>query len=1274
MDSTTGGKAAGTRAVGDVATRSELGELLTEVRARSGRSVRELARTVGIGSSTVSDWCRARTLPFPNQDATFARLLEEMGVDDTEPWLAALRRVRGRPRRARRDGPAPYRGLDSFRAEDRAAFFGRDELVELVHKRFRRVLEHGDTPRLLFVVGASGSGKSSVLHAGLVPRLEDDGHAVVSLTPGAHPADALAAALDTDGAASGRAGLVVVVDQFEEVFTACADPSARAAFLDGLTGLASGPAPFGAVVVGLRIDFYPALAAGPWAVALQDAQVLVGPMSRDELTAAIVEPARAAGTTVDDALVDVILREFVPAGSVDGRHDPGALPLLSHALLETWHNAGRGRMTVDDYRAAGGIRRAIEDSAERAYGELTDPGRAAARRMFLRLVNVEADGVATRRRATHDELAGLDGDAAAVLAPFIDARLVTAHESTVEIAHEALLAAWPRLRTWIDDDREGIRVRRRIGDATQVWLDHDRDPSALATGARLEAMQQWADGDAEHDLSRDERAFLDASAARAAERARARRRRTQRLRLLAGAATVLAVLAASLAVVARDQRSDAVTARDRALSRELAVSASALRDVDPSVAAHLALRGYQESPTAQARAELFETADLPFTTRYTGDAGPTAVTASPGDGIVATGNSVEGTVQLFTQADGRLDRRGAIDLGDDGVVAYALALTPDDTVLAVGDTTAAVNLWDVADPDRPRHLAGPLTGLAGPVQHLALTPDGTELAASGEGDGIVRWDISDPSSPDPLPTIPNVAENLGLAYSPDGTHVAFGDDLGTVHVWRLGRTPREVATLPAGEGSVYAVAFSPDGTTLAAGSQDGEARAWRLAGANGPGDPGGPGEPEEITLPDGSFDTWVNAVAFSPDGRRLVAGSSDGGVRVWVDDGGEWATAGTLPHPDAVTQVSFTGDGATLVTAAVDGATRLWDLAAVLPATADSTVWSLVFSDDGTRLAALAGGVSSVWDVSDPDRPVRLGEVVSPDPEEPFSGAGDMTRDGDLLVQGGKAGTVHLVDVSDPAGPRFVGGPLGGSSELVEQASFSTDGTLVAAAGDDGTVRIWDIRDPDHPRRTATLDDSGGAIMLNVVWSPTAPLLSANSADGYTYLYDLSDPDEPRLVSTLDRFDSESYASAFTAEGRTLAVGGTDRTVILWDVSDPADPGRIGDPITGPPSRIYDLAFAPDGTSLAAAVVNGTTWVWDTSDLRDPVRTAVLGPFDGPAFTVALSPDGSTLAAGGSDQQIHLWPTDEAATTASVCARLGDPLTEDEWSTHMPDEPYEPVC
>jgi transcriptional regulator with XRE-family HTH domain len=516
MTSSTGGTGATAdlgRSVVEVSTRAELGELLTNLRRRSTYSLRDLAAVIGSSPSTLSGWCRAENLPFPSQHEVFREMLRTLGVEDTDPWMDALLRVRdGTAGRAARGAP-PYRGLESFGPDDADRFFGREALVHEAHERWRSLVVDGGRANLLALVGPSGSGKSSLLQAGLRPRLESDGTRCAVMTPGPTPLDRLdtlvAEADEAAPHAPGQDGQVVVVDQLEELFTVCQDPEQRVRFLDRLEELAD-PATPGGVIVSLRIDFYaPLVATGRLVPSLQHAQVLVGPMHRDELLRAIVGPAERVGMSVDDDLVALMLRDFVPSGAIGAHHDAGALPLLSHALLETWQRARRGRMTVADYHAAGGIDGAIERSAEVVYAELTDEQRRLTRQLFLRLVHLQGDTLATRRGATYEELDGLtsggdestaagdgadestavgDGadvvhaDLADVLERFVDARLVTAHRTTVQITHEALLAAWPRLRTWIEEDRDSLRLHRDLTEAARTWHDSDRDPSTWHGG------------------------------------------------------------------------------------------------------------------------------------------------------------------------------------------------------------------------------------------------------------------------------------------------------------------------------------------------------------------------------------------------------------------------------------------------------------------------------------------------------------------------------------------------------------------------------------------------------------------------------------------------------------------------------------------------------------------------------------------------------------------------------------------------------------------------
>lgn len=1248
------------------ATRAEFGRQLTELRTRSGKTLRELAAAIDSSPSTVGDWCRGDRLPFPSQHETLVKLLDALGVHDIEPWIAAVAQLRDGPKITRKEGRSPYRGLDSFGPEDAEWFFGRADLVAHLYKRLQLVLEAPGAPRILTVVGASGSGKSSLLNAGLRPRLEDDGRRSVAITPGRTPASTLHAAVGP-----GEPGIeIVIVDQFEEAFTLCEDPAERDEFIRSLQALAD-PTGSHATVIGLRIDYYPQLgASGLLSGSLPDAQVVVGPMDRCQLRQAIVEPAQRAGYSVDDTLLETLLAEFVPHGSMTNQHDAGSLPLLSHALQETWHHASRGRLTLADYHASGGLRGAVEESAERAFDQLTPPQQAIAKQAFIRLVHLD-DALATRRAASLDELHGLvphaDGLAMAeVLGPFIVARLLTAKAETIEITHEALLAAWPRLRGWIEEDRDALRLHRRITDATSLWLETDRDPSALAAGMQLESIRAWIRADAAPvQLTDDERAFISASEDRAAAAERSRRRRARRLMALASVTTALAVLAATFGVLADRARSEAITARDEALSRQLAMSAERLGESDPSLAAQLAVAGYRVAPTAEARSALLDASIAPRAARYLGGAGPTAVTASSGTGLVGVSNAVDGSVQLFTRDGPALIRSGRIEADDPDVDVYALAVTPDDSTLAVGDTAAEIHLWNVTNPGEPRRVAGPLTGPTGPIQRIAITQDGRELAASGMGEGIFRWDISDASAPRARPLIPSGSISWGLAYSADGRRIAFGKDTGEIQLWEIDEETALVAELTTGESSVFTVAFSPDGRWLAGGGRDGTIRVWDITD---------PAAPAEVELVDAKFGSWVNTASFSPDGTYLLAGSSDASARIW--ETATWAPVQELAHPAGITQASFTDDGRHVVTAGTDGTARLWDLGSALPTRVDGRIFNLRFTPEGDRMAAFAGLVTQVWDLPDSRRPVPVLRLVSPDAETDsntrFSGTGDLSPDGELVAQGAVNGSVYVADISDPGAPRFLE-PLGGSDALVEMVDFNPDGNLLAAGGDDATVRVWDFRERDLPRLTATLGDAT-EIVLNVVWDPSGQRLAANSADGLTYLYDFADPDNPRLLSRLDGFDSESYATAFSPNGDVVAVGGSDQIVFLWDISDPASPRRIGDPIRGPVNRIYSLDFSQDATLLAAAVTDGTTWVWDTSDLADPSRLAVLGPSDGLAFTVAFSPDDEFLASAGSSGEVSLWPTSAEAAIERICATIGDPMTADEWDNYVPDRPFRSPC
>jgi YD repeat-containing protein len=1297
-----GGRAGrGVTGIDDVTTRAELGAALERLRVRSGLTLRDLAQRISercdtpIGPSALGDWCRGTRLPQPSRSRAFACLLDVFGVE-TGPWLDALMRVRQRSGRRPGDGQVPYPGLRSFGREEADWFFGRDDLVRTTVDRLAQILADPGRPRLLWVVGPSGAGKSSLLHAGVCPGLETSGHVCLSMTPGARPlarlaqllaaqGDGDAAGLENDlrrdatrwaaqaAARNGHATTVLVVDQFEELLRACDDEAERSTFLSTLRALAE-PAdgPGYAVVVGLRIDFYAETAARAELVpSLQDAQVIVGPMSVEQLTEVIVEPACRVGITLDQGLVALLLRDFVPRAAAGETHGPGALPLLAHALRETWDLAESDRMTAEDYLQVGGIARAVEASAERVHERLDERERALARQAFLWLVHVGDDGVATRRVVPVAEVGAPD-----VIGCFVDARLLTVGDGTVEIAHESLLEAWPRLASWIGEDREVLRTHHKISEAARAWVEADRDPSLLARGTRLDEMAARATATGcRVRLSDDEREFLATSRRRATDEATARRRQARLLRGLATVAALFALLAGAFGVTANDARRDAEAARDEALSRQLAVDALAMRSSDPTLATQLAIAGYALSPSVEARSAVLELSAAPTAERHLGGRGAATLSASGDGGLVAVGDSTGPAVRLVRPSGERFVTAGLIELDRPDVDIYGLALARDGRTLAVGDTGGRIQLWDVTDPGAPRPLGRPLAGPTNLISQLAISSDGTQLAAAGGEGTVARWQIVEPSRPrelTPLPVEPlgppgsrgpsagsNAAEvrTTTVAFSGDEL-MAVGDTGGHVGLWSTDRVPRRLADLRIGRSQVFDVGFSADGGILATASAgEGKVTVWDVSGRR----------PRPLRIPGSRFGSWVNTVAFSRDGAYLAAGSSDRDLRVW--DVATWTRVLDLPHPAQVSKALFMPESSLLVSTAEDGVMRAWDLDRQRNPQVAGEVWSLVYSDDGATLAAFSDEETRIWDDAAARRP-RPGAAV-PSAGAP-SGAGDMTADGGIVAIGTGDGPVELIDVADPDDPRPLGAPLTGLSDTVQSVAFSGDDRLLAAGSDDSSVAVWDLRDRARPRLVARLQEPTHKVW-GVGWSPSGRLLAVTGEDDLVHLYDLQRPPPAQHVAVIEAMESDGYSVAFSPDGTTLAVGGSDGLVTLWDVTDPTDPSQVGKALTGTGAQVTQLTWDDSGRRLAAAVLDGTAWLWDLSEPEQPATVAALRT-DTRLNAVTFRPGHDSLTGGGTNGTLHLWSTDADAVLEEACSRLGATITAEEWNRYLPGSRYAPPC
>jgi len=1278
-----------------IRTRQEFAAALTLLRESAGLTVRDVARKLDVPSATIGGYFSGRHVPPLKPPDQLARILSVCGVSDPaeiQKWLEALGRVRRAPGRRPADAPVPYRGLKSFQPEDAEWFYGRRQLTDALLEKFRDCYRHGG---LLAVVGPSGSGKSSLLRAGLIPELRSGtlgipGSAdwpLILLTPGARPARELAGRLAAvaDGA-PGDGGapdqrVVIVVDQFEETFTSCQDETERLAFIRALCAATDRDRePAALVVIGFRADFYSRALRYPELVtALQSRQVLVGPMTEEELRSAITGPARRAGLDFEDGLVEVLLRDLAPAANrpePPAAHEAGALPLLSHALLATWERSGEGRLTVAHYRDTGGISGAVAASAEEVYAGLTSSQQEMARRIFTRLVHVSDNTASTRRRVPRSELPQLRAGVQPVLDAFIEKRLITAGADDVEIAHEALLHAWPRLRQWIDSDGSGARTHRQLTAAAEIWREAGQDPGALYSGGRLAAAEEWATlpghGD---DLNVLEREFLDTSVRQRLAAERSARRQTRRLRVFVGALAALFLAAGTLAVVAYQQKTTASSQRDAAISGQLATDAEELRTTDIALAMQLSLAAYRVSPTAEAISSLLDSTAEPPATRMLGPAGTEmlAVALGQGGALLATGAD-DGTVRLWSLARPGHPLLLAAPPPLPGPVS-ALAFSPAGSLLAIS-AGGTVSLWNTADPRRPV-LAGTIPAVPGAAMNtVAYSPDGHTLATAGASGRVYLWDTADPRHPSPrgAPLEAGTGQVAAVAFSPDGTMLAAGGANGHVRLWDLAKDaahPAATAVLDGPANGINTIAFSPDSHTLAVAGNDSRIWLWTLAG----------GGRTAAPLPSLSgARSWIYSLAFSPAGNAIAAGSADDNAYVWSLPGGVLTT--TLPHPVPVSAVAYGAGGDTLVTGDADDVAQQWTLPGpVLAGPAGSSVFTVAFSPEADVLAAGSAppsgqGAVQLWDPASHDRPAPLGP--------PLTAASGLDGTvaygpGGRLAAGGDKGGVLIWDVRDPRHPVPLPAPATALNSAIQYVAFDATGRLMAAGSTGGTVELWDTADFARTTPLAVFPaDTTGPVayrdVFAVAFSPDDHLLATAAADGTVRLWDISDPARPRqLGQPLTRLADAVYQVTFSPGGRLLAASGEDGDVRLWDVTHPGRP-RLLSVLSGPVGIVYDVAFSPDGRTLATADGDKTIGLWNIANPAAPVK---IGSLTGPAdtvFSVAFSPDGTTLAAGSQDDTTRLWMATPAAAAAYVCAVTGEPITRAEWAQYMPELPYRPPC
>jgi WD40 repeat protein/DNA-binding SARP family transcriptional activator len=1222
----------------------------------------------------------------------------------------------------------PYKGLRAFQETDAADFFGREKLVEQLVERFC-------DSRFVAVVGPSGSGKSSVVKAGLIPALRQgaiegsENWFVAEMVPGEYPLEELEMALlpvavdpppslvepmqkdkrgmlrtirrilpDEEGAQ-----LLLVIDQFEELFTLVENEERRTFFLDSLLAAITAPHSPLRVAITLRADFYDRpLQLQPLGQWIKENTEIVLPMAADELTWAIQEPARRAGVGLEAGLTPAIVADVV--------NEPGALPLLQYAMTELFDERRNGAMTRAAYEEIGGVMGALGGRAEEIYKSLDPSGKEAARQMFLRLVTLGEGVEDTRRRVLREELEGISvqysvnseqstandqlsmdndeqsaassqptttanptsdiphptssdsafdtSDISTVIDLFGRYRLLTfdrdplTRGATVEVAHEALLREWPRLREWLDESRADVRLQRLLAGETAEWQKAGKDDAYLLRGARLDQYGGWPE-EANVSLTEEEQAFLAASFA-----ARDQRRAEEEARIQRELETAQQ-LAETEKQRAEEQAEAAAELRRRAIILAGALGIAALLAVAAFFFANQSNINAAESEANAVVAQ--ENADLAATRE--GEALQEAAARATAEAVaVAERNTAEEQTKLSTSRELALAALNNLDEDPERSILLALE------ALGVSHTNEAEEaLHRAVQASQVRLLLQPKEENS--TLEVLFSPDGSQLLTGDTAGEAILWDAE---TGEKLVTFDGHKEDWVQAsdisyvmspdYNPDGTRVATGGEDGTLRIWDP-ETGQELMAIEAHEDRVDGVAFSPDGAKILTASHDNTAKIWDAE----------TGENlltvEEIHPPEWEiWQTGAWGADFSPDGSRFATAGMDGRAKVWDAETGEELLVLT-GHDDPVWDVAFSPDGTLIATSSVSSEAKIWDAE-----TGEEIhnldghsgeLRELDFSHDGTLLGtASADGQAKIWDVASGRELATLaghkdrvmGIDFSPDGSQIATSSRDHTAriwevggGRESLAWGGEEEGVTALSYS-PDGQRLatinwdgltrIHNALTGERLLVLEGhddwagaiDYSPDGKLIASASDDGTAIV---RDAQTGEQIFRLDGHDGEWVNDLAFSADSTLLATVGRDNYAVIWDLVSGTERQ------RFDHGDWVwgVSLSPDGRLLAAGGMDTGIvgepgdggiIVWDL----ESGERVHELLGHIQQVKKTIFSPDGAQLFTTSWDGTARLWD---MTTGETLFVLDGHTGPVWNASLSPDGSIAATGAADGRVILW-------------------------------------
>lgn len=1145
----------------------------------------------------------------------------------------------------------PYKGLRAFQEADADDFRGRDDLIERLLAWFRADLR---ARRFLSVIGPSGSGKSSVVKAGLLPHFRQDAIPgskdwfIVEMTPGTHPLEELEAALlrvavnppatllaqlkeDERGlvravkrilppSLTTDTELLLVIDQFEEVFTLVENEAERLQFLNILAAAAGDPSSHLRVIATLRADFYdrPLSYAGFGELVRASTEVVL-PLSRADLERAIVEPAERVGLSLENGLVTAIM--------IDVGEQPGTLPLLQFALTELFERRDGRWLTLKAYNDIGGVSGALARRADELYGTLDEAGRKTARQLFLRLVTLNEGAEDTRRRARMDELLSLQGDDR-LMQPVIDLfgkyRLLTfdrdpaTRTPTVEVAHEALIRQWGLLRSWLDENREGLRIQRRLTSAAEEWLNANRDSSYVASGTRLDQFDAWAK-ETELALTETESQYLAASLAertrqQAAEQARqaqeaALQRRSQTFRTALIVVLALATLGAlglstvalNQSQVAQQNEATAVVAQANALQEAAnAATAAAVADMNAAAARSLAFASGAQLSLGNHNTDLAIL--LALEANQTGQ--PTIQTQR----TLAEAVYAPGTRRVYSGHESRV---------------IAVAFSPDGTRAVSGARDNTLILWDVATGD----ILQRLTGHEDWIWDVAFSPDGATILSASQDDTLILWDAETGQQLQQLQGHTDVVRSV--AYSANSRTALSASQDSSLILWNL--ESGEVIRRFQGGAPIFDVAFSPSGFTAISSGQGSAITLWNVQ----TGDPltqfGAEGDGH-------SGDIW--SLAYLPDETGMITGADDDTLILWSFESGQPVRRFT-GHSARITSLSISPDGKQAASVSEDNAVLVWDIATAALNNHftghTAPVYGVAFAPDGAHLLSASwDGTLRLWDLQNgaqthqftPGGGAVLAAAYSPDGQQALSGAVD--------------GSVILWDLDSGQEIRRLEGHTGAVNAL----AFSPDGERALSGSDDLSLILWDVGSGDIVQRMgggSSMDGHSDAVWA-VAFSPDGSMAASGSRDNTLILWDL------QTGASLNRLFGHTFrvtSVVFSPDGTQILSAGFDNLLILWDVRT----GREIRRFEGHADWVRSAVFAPDGLTILSGSADNTLIWWDVLSGR---RLRQYEGHSAQIYSVAVSSDGQYGLSASADSSIILWELSSGAQVRRFTGHASD--------------------